>query len=133
MTLIDRNVILDVVTDDPGWAEWAVDALTSASLAGPLCINDVVYAELAVRYETIEDLDGLVAGMQLDVMPIPRAALFLASKAFLRYRRSAGTRTSVLTDFFMGAHAAVAGMPLLTRDVARYRTCFPTVELITPR
>ena len=132
MTLVDTNVLLDLVTDDPDWAEWSIAQLEAASLNGPLLINDVIYAELAVRYDRIEDLEAFVDEAGLDMAPIPRAALFLAGKVFTRYRRSGGSRTGVLPDFFIGAHAAIAGQPLLTRDIGRYRTYFPSLMLITP-
>jgi predicted nucleic acid-binding protein len=132
VTLVDTNVLLDLVTDDPNWADWSVAQLESASLNGPLLINDTIYAELAVRHARIEDLETFldVAGLEMTLMP--RAALFLAGKVFTQYRRSGGSRTGVLPDFFIGAHAAVARLPLLTRDVGRYRTYFPALRLITP-
>ncbi len=132
MTLVDTNVLLDLVTDDPDWAEWSIAQLEAASLNGPLLINDVIYAELAVRYDRIEDLEAFVDEAGLAMAAIPRAALFLAGKVFTRYRRSGGSRTGVLPDFFIGAHAAVAGQPLLTRDIGRYSTYFPSLTLITP-
>lgn len=132
MTFVDTNVLLDLATDDPVWAGWSVAQLEAASLRGPLSINDVIYAELAVRYELIEDLDTFLVEAGLTIEPIPRAALFLAGKVFAQYRKAGGTRTGVLPDFFIGAHAAVDRQVLLTRDVGRYRTYFPSVELITP-
>ncbi|TPI25020.1 type II toxin-antitoxin system VapC family toxin [Mesorhizobium sp. B3-2-1] len=132
MTLVDTNVLLDLVTDDPKWADWSIGQLEAASLDGPLLINDAVYAELAVRYERIEDLDAFVDEAGLDLAPMPRAALFLAGKVFTQYRKPGGSRTGVLPDFFIGAHAAVNGLPLLTRDIGRYRTYFPSLKLITP-
>lgn len=132
MTLVDTNVLLDLVTDDPNWADWSVAQLEAASLNGPLLINDVVYAELAVRYDRVENLEAFVDEAGLAMAPMPRAALFLAGKVFIQYRRSGGSRTGVLPDFFIGAHAAVAELPLLTRDVGRYRTYFPSLKLITP-
>ena len=132
MTLVDTNVLLDLVTDDPDWADWSIAQLEAASLNGPLLINEVIYAELAVRYDRIEDLEAFVDEAGLEMAPIPRAALFLAGKVFTRYRRSGGSRTGVLPDFFIGAHAAVAEQPLLTRDIGRYRTYFPSLMLITP-
>ena len=132
MTLVDTNVLLDLVTDDPNWADWSVAQLEAASLNGPLLINDAVYAELAVRYIGIEDLEAFLDAAGLELAPMPRAALFLAGKVFTQYRRSGGSRTGVLPDFFIGAHAAVARLPLLTRDVGRYRTYFPSLRLITP-
>ena len=132
MTLVDTNVLLDLVTDDPIWADWSIAQLEAASLTGTLLINDVVYAELAVRYDRIELLEAFVDEAGLTIAPMPRAALFLAGKVFTQYRRSGGSRTGVLPDFFIGAHAAVHELPLLTRDVGRYRTYFPKLQLITP-
>lgn len=132
MTLVDTNILLDLVTDDPIWADWSVAQLEAASLNGPLLINDVVYAELAVRYDRVEHLEEFVSEAGLAIAQIPRAALFLAGKVFAQYRRSGGSRTGVLPDFFIGAHAAVNDLPLLTRDVGRYRTYFPSLRLITP-
>ncbi|MGX5844977.1 type II toxin-antitoxin system VapC family toxin [Mesorhizobium sp. ArgA1] len=132
MTLVDANILLDLVTDDPKWADWTLAQLEAASLNGPLLINDAVYAELAVRYDRIENLDAFIDEAGLEIAPIPRDALFLAGKVFTQYRRSGGSRTGVLPDFFIGAHAAVNGLPLLTRDVGRYRTYFPSMKLITP-
>ncbi|WLP57103.1 type II toxin-antitoxin system VapC family toxin [Agrobacterium fabrum] len=132
MTFVDTNVLLDLVTDDPVWADWSIEQLELASVSGSLYINDVVYAELSVRYERIEELDAFVDQAGLKFTPFPRAALFLAGKAFTKYHRGGGTRTGVLPDFFIGAHAAIQNLPLLTRDVARYRSYFPTVTLISP-
>jgi len=132
VTLVDTNVLLDVVTDDPAWAEWSIRQLDAASFKGPLAINDVVYAELSVRFATIEALDSVLDDAGVAIIPIPRAALFLAGKAFQKYRGAGGLRTGVLPDFFIGAHAAVSALALLTRDAARYRTYFPTVDLVAP-
>ncbi|MBD0416803.1 type II toxin-antitoxin system VapC family toxin [Oryzicola mucosus] len=132
MTLVDTNVLLDLVTDDPKWADWSIAQLEAASLNGALSINDAVYAELSVRYKRIEDLDAFLAEAGFEMAPMPRAALFLAGKVFTQYRKSGGTRTGVLPDFFIGSYAAVNGLPLLTRDVGRYRTYFPSLKLITP-
>ncbi|WP_027998628.1 type II toxin-antitoxin system VapC family toxin [Sinorhizobium arboris] len=132
MTFIDTNVLLDVVTNDDNWADWAIAQLEAASLNGPLLINDLVYAELSVRYDRVEDLEVFLEEAGLEMTPIPRAALFLAGKAFTQYRRAGGSRTGVLSDFFIGAHAAVSQFPLLTRDIGRYRTYFPTLSLIAP-
>lgn len=131
-TLVDTNILLDVLTDDPVWANWSIRQLDAAVATGPLLVNDVIYAELSVRFSAIEALDTAldVAGARLD--PIPRSALFLAGKAFQRYRAAGGIRTGVLPDFFIGAHAAVLDIALLTRDVQRYRSYFPTIELVTP-
>jgi predicted nucleic acid-binding protein len=132
VTLIDANVLLDLVTDDLRWAEWSIAQLEAASLRGPLLINDVVYAEISVRYSRIEDLDEFLDAAGLEIATMPRPALFLAGKVFTQYRKSGGSRTGVLPDFFIGAHAAVSELPLLTRDVGRYRTYFPSLMLITP-
>lgn len=132
MTLVDTNVLLDLVTDDPNWADWSIAQLEAASLSGPLLINDVVYAELAVRYDRVEHLEAFIDEAGLTMAHMPRAALFLAGRVFTKYRRSGGSRTGVLPDFFIGAHAAVNELPLLTRDVGRYRTYFPTLKLMTP-
>jgi predicted nucleic acid-binding protein len=132
VTLIDTNVLLDLVTDDLDWAEWSIEQLEAASLNGPLLINDVVYAELSVRYSRIEDLDAFLAAAAIEIAALPRPALFLAGKVFTRYRQSGGSRTGVLPDFFIGAHAAVSNLPLLTRDVGRYHTYFPSLTLVTP-
>jgi predicted nucleic acid-binding protein len=132
VTLVDTNILLDVVTDDPNWSDWSIEQLEAAALRGPLLINDVVYAELAVRYERIERLEAFLSEAGLDMAAMPRSALFLAGKVFQKYRKAGGSRTGVLPDFFIGAHAAVDRLDLLTRDSARYRTYFPTVKLITP-
>ncbi|HYD69596.1 type II toxin-antitoxin system VapC family toxin [Azospirillum sp.] len=133
MTLVDTNVLLDLITDDPNWADWSVRQLEAATRNGPLIINDVIYAELSIRFADLDDLEAMLEDAGLVVSPIPRPALFLAGKAFQRYRAAGGTRTGVLPDFFIGAHAAAASLPLLTRDAQRYRTYFPTVTLILPK
>lgn len=132
MILVDTNVLLDLVTDDPDWLEWSLARLEEAALAGPVLINDVVYAEISIRYERIEHLDTMLADAMIEIAPTPRPALFLAGKAFQHYRAAGGVRTGVLPDFFIGAHAAVEGWPLLTRDARRYRTYFPKLTLIAP-
>jgi predicted nucleic acid-binding protein len=132
VTLVDTNVLLDLVTNDAEWADWSQRQLEAAAVRSPLRINDVVYAELSVGFQRIEELDAVLAAAQIEIAPIPREALFLAGKVFQRYRAGGGSRTGVLPDFFIGAHAAVAGLPLLTRDVRRYRTYFPTLTLVAP-
>ena len=132
MTLVDTNVLLDLLTNDPLWADWSVHQLDVAALKGPLLINDVVYAELSVRFAAIEALDAVIDEASITLASMPRAALFLAGKVFQRYRAAGGQRTGVLPDFFIGAQAVVAGLPLLTRDAGRYRTYFPTLNLVTP-
>jgi predicted nucleic acid-binding protein len=133
VTLVDSNVVLDVLTGDAIWFDWSIAQMEIAARAGPLIINEAVYAEVSVGFATIERLDSTLSASGLAFTPSPRAALFLAGKAFRSYRASGGSRTGVLPDFFIGAHAAVRGAALLTRDVRRYRTYFPTVELISPR
>ena len=132
MILVDTNILIDIATEDPNWAFWSLAQLEAASIEGPMLINDVVYAELSVRYARIEELDSFLLQAEVEMAPIPKPALFLAGKVFSRYRKAGGTRTGVVPDFFIGAHAAVARMPLLTRDVGRYRTYFPALELIAP-
>ncbi len=132
MVLVDTNVLLDVLEDDPEWAEWSQRSLEDASLTGSLAINAVIYSELSIAFERIEDLEGVLSEGSLSVEPIPREALFLAGKAFVRYRRRKGTKQGVLPDFYIGAHAAVSGFTILTRDGSRYRSYFPTVALIAP-
>jgi predicted nucleic acid-binding protein len=132
MLLVDTNVLLDVVTNDPKWAAWSQSRLDAAALTQTVAINDVIYAELSLAFERIEELDAMIAKAGLRHEPIPRESLFLAAKAFLSYRRKGGTKGGVLPDFFIGAHAAVLDIPLLTRDTARYETYFPNLELIAP-
>jgi predicted nucleic acid-binding protein len=132
VTLIDSNVLIDLLIDDPKWSDWSLDHLEQAALRGPLLINDIVYAETSTRYSAIEDFESALVVANVTVVPIPRMALFLAGKAFMKYRRAGGIRTGVLSDFFIGAHAAVEQLPLLTRDARRYRHYFPTMVLIAP-
>ena len=132
MILVDTNVILDVVEDDARWADWSQQQLDAASRRYTLLINPVIYAELSIAYRRIEDLETLLERVGFRVEPIPREALFLAGKAFLQYRRKSGAKTGVLPDFFIGAHAAVTAIPLLTRDTRRYRSYFPKLVLIAP-
>lgn len=132
MTLVDTNILLDLLTDDPRWAGWSTTQLDAAALRGPLAINDVVYAELAAGFTAMEALDAALTVIGITHAAMPRPALFLAGKVFQRYRASGGTRTGVLSDFFIGAHAVIIGASLLTRDTRRYRTYFPKIDLITP-
>jgi predicted nucleic acid-binding protein len=132
MILVDTNVISDIVSDDPVWSDWSLSQLEAASIAGKPVIVDVVYAELAALYGRIEDLDEMLDGMTIEIVPMVRASLFLAAKAFATYRERGGSRTGVLPDFFIGAHASVEQIPLLTRDARRYRTYFPRAMLIAP-
>jgi predicted nucleic acid-binding protein len=131
-TLVDTCVLLDALTDDPKWAEWSEGAMSSASDIGSLVVNPIIYAEVAAGFDAIEDLDEALPAEVFRREPLPYHAGFLASRAYLAYRRNRGAKRSPLPDFYIGAHAAVNGYRLLTRDVARYQTYFPTVRLITP-
>ena len=130
--LVDSNVLLDVATNDPSWSSWSSRALETAANEAQLVINPLVYAELSIGFSKIEDLEEVVPSSVFRREPLPYAAAFLAGKVFLEYRRRGGSRTSPLPDFYIGAHAAVAEFRILTRDAKRYRTYFPTVDLIAP-
>jgi predicted nucleic acid-binding protein len=132
VTLVDTNVLLDVIASDPAWSGWSIDAMGRQSVVGPLLINEVIFAELSARMDTLGEVERAVYCLEVRVDRIPREALFLAGQAFRRYRATGGVRTGVLPDFFIGAHAQVTGLPFLTRDVRRYRTYFPDVRLIAP-
>ncbi len=132
MTLVDSSVVLDIVTSDPAWAAWSEDALARARDQGRLVINPIVYAEVSTGFDRIEELDEAVPTSDFEREQLPYEAGYLAGKAFLAYRRRGGERRSPLPDFYIGAHAAVRGYRLLTRDALRYRTYFPSVELIAP-
>jgi predicted nucleic acid-binding protein len=132
VTLVDSNVLLDIFTKTPIWWEWSLVQLEDAALHGPLLINDVIFAETSIRFPNIGDFDAALVDAGITFAPIPRIALFLAGKASIRYRNSGGVRSGVLPDFFIGAHAAVEKLPLLTRDTRRYRNYFPSVMLIAP-
>ena len=131
-TLVDANVLLDVLTEDLVWFEWSSEALAAAAESGPLWINPIIYAEVSVRFSRIEDLEAAIPPQDYRRAQLPWEAAFLAGKAFVQYRRNGGTRTSTLPDFYIGAHAAVAGYRLLTRDARRYRAYFSRLELIAP-
>ena len=132
MTLVDSNVLFDILIRTPDWWQWSLDQVEQAALRGPILINDIVYAEVSTRYPSVDIVDTVLRDFGVDLVPMPRAALFLAGKAYLRYRAAGGTRTGVLSDFFIGAHAQAEQLPLLTHDVRRYRTYFPTINLIAP-
>jgi predicted nucleic acid-binding protein len=132
VTLVDSSVMLDILTADPRWTQWSSEALASARDDGNLVINPIVYAEVSVGFDKIEDLEEAVPASDFEREQLPYEAGFLAGKAFLAYRRRGGDRRSPLPDFYIGAHAAVRGYRLLTRDAARYRTSFPSVEVIAP-
>ena len=130
--LIDSNVLLDIMTEDPQWFSWSAVALEAAADTSRLVINPIIYAEVSVRYSRIEDLEAALPVGVIDREAIPYAAAFLAAKAFRAYRRRGGVKRSPLPDFFLGAHAAVAGYRLLTRDTGRYRSYFSTLSMIGP-
>lgn len=131
-TLIDSNVLLDVLQDDGQWADWSASMLARAAEQGPIVINPIVYAEVCFGYDTVEALDHALPPHYCRREPLPWDAAFLASRAFIAYRRRGGVRRSPLPDFYIGAHAAIAGHTLLTRDPARYRSYFPKVRIIAP-
>ena len=130
--LVDSNVLLDVATEDPRWGGWSSNALAEAADVSTLAIDPIIYAEVSIRYETIEELELVLPPEVFRREPLPYEAGFLAGKVFVAYRRRGGRRSAPLPDFYIGAHAAVEGFRLLTRDASRYRTYFPTVELIAP-
>lgn len=132
MLLVDTNVLIDVLEDDLDWADWSIAQLRAQAQVHELAINAVIYAELSLAFDSPDALDRAVSGLGLRFEGIPRPALFLAGKAFVRYRREGGASNNVLADFFIGAHAAVQSWPLLTRDTRRYRTYFPGITLIAP-
>ena len=130
--LIDSNVLLDLMTEDPRWFSWSSKALANAAETLRLVINPIIYAEVSIRYSQIEDLDAALPKAMIDREPVPYEAAFLAGKAFRVYRQRGGTKRSTLPDSFIGAHASIAGYSLLTRDANRYRTYFPKLVLIAP-
>jgi hypothetical protein len=123
---------MDIFTRDPAWFDWSAEALARCASTSELAINPIIYAEISARFATIEDLEEAVPPGVFRRLQLPWEASFLAGKAFIEYRRSGGTRRSPLPDFYIGAHAAVAGMTLLTRDATRYRTYFPSLDLVAP-
>jgi hypothetical protein len=131
-TLVDSNILLDIATRDATWFDWSSQALESAANESPLIINAIIYAEVSIGFQRIEDLETAIPANLYRRDPLPFEAAFLAGKAFLKYRHRGGTRVRPLPDFYIGAHAAIAQHRLLTRDPRRYRTYFPSVELIAP-
>jgi predicted nucleic acid-binding protein len=131
-TLVDSNVLLDLFTGDARWEGWSAERLAEALDQGPVVINQVVYGEVSHAFSTVEALDAVLTSDRFVRANLPWAAAFLAARSFRTYKARGGTRRSTLPDFFIGAHAAVLGLRLLTRDAARYRTYFPTVDLIAP-
>ena len=130
--LVDSNVILDIFLDDPNWADWSESALAEYSVDTDLYINSIVYTEVSIGFKKIEELESALNKSGLQMLEIPKEALFLAGKAFLKYRRGRGIKRSPLPDFYIGAQAAILDMELITRDVSRYHTYFPSVRLISP-
>lgn len=131
--LADSSVLLDILSDDPHWCGPSMAVLDAAFIEGRVYIDPVVYSEISIRFSRIEDLEEVLAKSGLSLRELPREALFLAGKAFLTYRRAGGTKSSPLPDFYIGAHAAVEGLGLLTRDSARIRAHFPRVRIVEPR
>ena len=131
-TMVDSNVLLDVLTEDPAWFEWSSRSLEECAEDHILVINPIIYAEVSISFDRIEDLDAAVPESMVERRPIPLEAAFLAGKCFLKYRERGGRKQSTLPDFFIGAHAAVERMGLLTRDASRYRTYFPKLKLMCP-
>jgi len=132
VTLVDSNIVIDVLTQDPSWLVWSIEALDARALRGPLYVNEIIYAEIAVKIEDRAELDSALETIGVVLLRSPEDALHLAGRIFGHYRRSGGIRTGVLPDFFIGAHAQIARLPILTRDTRRYRTYFPKVALIAP-
>ena len=130
--LVDTNVILDIATQDPRWYDWSAAALERCAGEGMLVINPIIYAEVSVGFDRVEELDQVLPPTYFLRAALPWDAAFLAGKCYLRYRRRGGERRSPLPDFYIGAHAAVAGLKLLTRDASRYRDYFPRLALIAP-
>jgi predicted nucleic acid-binding protein len=132
MVLVDANVLLDILTDDPKWRSWSEEKLLASIAVGQVAVNPIIYAELGAAYQTAAELDRAVSGWPIQRLPLPYEAAFPAAQAFLRYRREGGQRHSPLPDFYIGAHAQTQGFTLLTRDATRYRTYFPKLRLIAP-
>ncbi len=132
MILVDSNILLDILTLDSQWYDWSASKLVMLAESHELIINDIIYTEISIGFERIEDLEETFSGNFFKIMPMPKEALFLAGKAFLQYKSNNGTKNSVLPDLFIGAHASVLGIPLITRDTSRYKTYFPKLRLITP-
>jgi hypothetical protein len=131
-TIVDSNVILDLLTEDPEWETWSASALEKCANEGSLCINPIIYAEVSIGFLRVEELEDVLPPEYFLRLQIPYEAAFLAGKAFLNYRKKGGGRTSTLPDFFIGAHAAISQLRLLTRDSRRYKTYFPSLVIISP-
>jgi predicted nucleic acid-binding protein len=132
MTLVDSNVLLDVIQEDAGWIEWSSERLAEAFNQGMVVINPIIFAEVALAFDSQDELEAHFQAPEYERRPLPWGAAMLVARAFLKYRRGGGARTTPLPDFYIGAHAEVEGLTVLTRDAARYRTYFPKVKLIAP-
>ena len=130
--LVDSNIILDIFEYDPVWYDWSVNILNEYSEDYTLCINSVIYTEVSIGFKKIEELEKAISACNFQFISIPKEALFLAGKVFLKYRKQKGNKISPLPDFFIGAHAAVTGIDLITRDIKRIKHYFPTVKIISP-
>jgi predicted nucleic acid-binding protein len=130
--LVDSNVLIDIFGRNPQWWPWSLEQVQQALRLGPVLINDIVYAETSIRFQTVDEFEMALGAIGATLAPMPRLASFVAGKAFARYRSIRGVRPGILPDFFIGAHATVEGLPLLTRDAGRYRHYFPTLRLIAP-
>lgn len=133
MILVDTNILIDVLENDPKWANWSIEQLRNQSQVHQLAINPIIYSELSLAFLSFEALDDVIDNLGLSLLEIPKPALFLAGKAFIRYKREGGTKSNVLSDFFIGAHAAVLRCPILTRDDKRYRSYFQGLTIISPQ
>jgi predicted nucleic acid-binding protein len=130
--LVDSNVLLDIFTEDPQWGKWSASMIEKHAERDILVINQIVYAEISLHFSTIEELDEALPNDDFERQPLPWEAAFLAGRCFLEYRRKGGARTSPMPDFYIGAHAAIQGLPVLTRDPRRFRSYFPRLKLISP-
>jgi predicted nucleic acid-binding protein len=131
-TLVDTNILFDLINPTSNWTDWSLRHIRAAAIEGPLYINDIIFAELSTRFATVREVEKAISDLELTILSFNSLSLFLAGKAFMQYRRSGGTRTNVLPDFFIGAQSLAEDLVLLTRDPRRYRTYFPGVTLIAP-
>ncbi len=131
MILVDSNIILDILTEDPNWYDWSASTLETLAEDHKLIINDIIYSEISISFRYIEELEETLTD-NLIIQPIPKEALFLAGKVFVKYKNAGGMKQSTLPDFFIGAHASILGIPLLTRDKKGYKNNFPNLEIICP-
>jgi hypothetical protein len=132
MILVDSNVLLDILTLDPKWYNWSASNLSKMSESHELIINDIIYTEISIGFDNIEELEEVLSNQFFQLIAFPKEALFLAGKVFLQYKLNNGNKNSVLPDFYIGAHATILNIPLLTRDISRYKTYFPKLKLIAP-